>query len=70
MASYERIIRKLYGKTGNIMTDEERVQKYKGQYLKAEPKKKQPIKRNSITAKVHLSFLSSGGKFSRHSGAQ
>jgi hypothetical protein len=52
------------------MTDEERVQKLKGQYLKTDPKKKTPVKANDITAKVHLSFLSCGGKFSRHSGAQ
>lgn len=52
------------------MEEKDHLQRFKGQYLKAEPKKKQPVKGNSITAKIHLSFLSSGGKFSRHSGSQ
>lgn len=67
MAGNERILRKLYGKA---MTEQDKLQRFKGQYLKEEPKKKTPTKGNSITAKVHLSFLSSGGKFSRHSGSQ
>ena len=52
------------------MTNEERIQRFKGQYLKTEPKKKTSVKGNNITVKSHLSFLSGSGRLGRHSGAQ
>lgn len=51
------------------MTDEERVQRLKGQYLKSDKKPKKQGKSTGIEAKSHITFFSNGGKLSTHKGA-
>lgn len=51
------------------MTNEERIQRLKGQYLKPDKKPKKQGKYTGIEAKSHITFFSNGGKLANHRGA-